>query len=213
MPRSILLGLPCLHLANLISECLGLRVSPLDDRCCELVILHLLPELLTLLVVATLLCSDVRLLFLNVSRDMIQELLGHNLNLILCWQRQINLQVARLLLENNQIQQAIAQFKGLHKVADIEVAMEACYRLGMHYISNQQIKEAESIFKSAIPAAGGENYYRLSSLAQLASIYENQGKNKQAISTYELLANSTNEERWTAAAQERIQLLRTQSNQ
>ena len=128
-------------------------------------------------------------------------------------QYQIKLQVARLLLENDRTQEAITKFTELLKVADIEVSMEASYRLGMHYISSQQVKEAESTFKAALPAAGGENYYRLSSLAQLAAIYENQGKNAQAISTYELLANSTSEERWTAAANERIQLLRMQSNQ
>ena len=126
---------------------------------------------------------------------------------------QIKLQVARLLLENSKTQEAIAKFKELQKVADIDISMEASYRLGMHYISSQKIKEAENTFKVALPASGGENYYRLSSLAQLAAIYENQGKNAQAISTYELLANSTSEERWTAAAQERIQLLRMQSNQ
>ncbi|MEJ2543249.1 MAG: tetratricopeptide repeat protein [Calditrichaceae bacterium] len=126
---------------------------------------------------------------------------------------QIKLQVARLQLENGKIQEAIANFKQLRKAADLEVSMEASYRLGMHYVSGQKVKEAENAFKAALPAAGGENYYRLSSLAQLAAIYENQGKNTQAISTYELLANSTNEERWTAAANERIQLLRMQSSQ
>ena len=128
-------------------------------------------------------------------------------------QNQIKLQVARLLQENGKAQDAITKFKELQKVADIEISMEASYRLGMYYISNQQVKEAENTFKVALPASGGENYYRLSSLAQLAAIYENQGKNAQAISTYELLANSTSEERWTAAANERIQILKMQSNQ
>ena len=128
-------------------------------------------------------------------------------------QNQIKLQVARLLLENDKTPEAITKFKELQKVADIEVSMEASYRLGMHYISNQQIKEAENTFKFAIPAAGGENYYRLSSLAQMAAIYENQGNSQKAISTYEILANSTNEEKWTAAARERIELLRLQNNQ
>ena len=128
-------------------------------------------------------------------------------------QNLIKLQIARLLLESNQIQQAIEQFKGLQKSADIEISMEACYRLGMHYLSKEQIKEAENTFKFANSAAGGENYYRLSSLAQLAAIYENQGNSQKAISTYEILANSTNEEKWTAAARERIELLRIQNNQ
>ncbi|MCB0287794.1 MAG: hypothetical protein KDE57_14140, partial [Calditrichaeota bacterium] len=51
------------------------------------------------------------------------------------------------------------------------------------------------------------DYYRLSSLAQLAAIYENIGKDSKAVSAYQLLVNSTSEERWVVAAEERIQAL------
>jgi tetratricopeptide (TPR) repeat protein len=124
---------------------------------------------------------------------------------------QIKLQVARLLMDSDQTQKAIEEFKALQKAADIEISMEACYRLGMYYLSKEQAKEAENAFKAASRAAG-ENYYRLSSLAQLAAIYESQGDNQKAISTYELLAGSTSEERWTSAARERIALLKNQNN-
>ncbi|UCF64662.1 MAG: tetratricopeptide repeat protein [bacterium] len=126
---------------------------------------------------------------------------------------QIKLQVARLLLDNEQSQQAIEKFRELQKITDIEISMEACYRLGMFYLSKERVKDAESTFQLATRTDGGDNYYRLSSLAQLAALYENSGNSQKAISTYEMLAASTTEERWTAAAQERIELLRLQSNQ
>ena len=128
-------------------------------------------------------------------------------------QNQIKLQVARLLLESEQHQAAIAKFSELQKVSDIEVSMEACYRLGMHYLSNDQQSKAENAFQIAARTEAGDNYYRLSSLAQLAAIYENQGNSQKAITTYEMLATSTSEERWTVAARERIDLLLLQSNQ
>ena len=128
-------------------------------------------------------------------------------------QNQIKLQVARLLLEDERPQEAIIKFNELQKVSDIEVSMEACYRLGMHYLSEDQQSKAENAFQKATRVEGGDNYYRLSSLAQLAAIYENQGNSQKAISTYEMLAASTNEERWTAAAKERIDLLLLQSSQ
>jgi TolA-binding protein len=128
-------------------------------------------------------------------------------------QNQIKLQVARLLLDSEQYQAAISKFNELQKVSDIEVSMEACYRLGMHYLSNDQQSNAVKTFSMATQVAGGDNYYRLSSLAQLAAIYENQGNSQKAITTYEMLAASTSEERWTAAAKERIDLLLLQSSQ
>jgi hypothetical protein len=91
--------------------------------------------------------------------------------------------------------------------------MEACYRLGMHYLSKDQTKQAEIAFRLTTPDKGGDNYYRLSSLAQLAALYENLGDSQKAITTYEVLAASTDEERWSAAAKERIDILRLQVNQ
>ena len=128
-------------------------------------------------------------------------------------QNQIKLQLARLLLDSEQPQAAIAKFNELKMVSDIEISMEACYRLGMHYVSSDQQSKAENTFQIAARTEGGDNYYRLSSLAQLAAIYENQGNSQEAISTYEMLAASTSEERWTVAAKERIDLLLLQSSQ
>ncbi|NIV16778.1 MAG: hypothetical protein GWN62_37675 [Aliifodinibius sp.] len=91
------------------------------------------------------------------------------------------------------------------------ISLEASYRLGMYYLSNDNTTKAERVFKVATNPDGKDNYYRLSALAQLAAIYENQNEQQKAISTYELLSNSTNEERWTAAAKERIDMLRFQA--
>ena len=125
----------------------------------------------------------------------------------------ILLQVARLMLETGKNQDAISRLETLQKSQDPAVSMEASFRLGMYYLENDKSTKAEQAFKQATNPNGGDNYYRLSSLAQLAALYENLGQQQKAISTYELLANSTSEERWTAAAKERIDMLRLQANQ
>jgi len=125
----------------------------------------------------------------------------------------IQLQISRLLLETGNIQDGLTRIESLQNAEDLAVSLEAIYRLGMYYLSDDKTIRAEHVFKTAINRGGGDNYYRLSSLAQLAAIYENQGENQKAISTYELLANSTNEERWTIAARERIDLLKLAQSQ
>jgi len=122
----------------------------------------------------------------------------------------IQLQIGRLLLETGNTQDAITKLSALERVDDLAISLEASYRLGMHYLSNDKVTKAEQSFKTATNSGGKDNYYRLSALAQLAALYENQNEQQKAISTYELLANSTNEERWTAAAKERIDMLRFQ---
>jgi TolA-binding protein len=124
----------------------------------------------------------------------------------------IQLQVARLLLESGNSQTALAKFQALQKVPDSEISAEASYRLGMHYLSKDQLKKAKNVFQTAANGNGGDNYYRLSAMAQLAAIYENLGESNKAITTYKLLASSTTEERWTAAANERINALLQQTN-
>ena len=57
-------------------------------------------------------------------------------------------------MDSDQTQKAIEEFKALQKAADIEISMEACYRLGMYYLSKEQAKEAENAFKAASRAAG-----------------------------------------------------------
>ncbi len=126
--------------------------------------------------------------------------------------QQIELQVARLLYETGNVKEAITRLENLQKAKDMAVALEACYRLGLLQLDQNQIERAERAFRLAADLNAGDNYYRLSSLAQLAAIYENRGEAQKAISTYEMLANSTAEEQWTTAARERINMLRIQSS-
>ena len=125
----------------------------------------------------------------------------------------IQLQVARLMLETGKTQDGVTRLQSMQKSQDLAISLEANYRLGMYYLESDKATKAEQAFKVAMNPTGGDNYYRLSSLAQLAALYENQGESQKAISTYELLANSTSEERWTSAAKERIDMLRLQTNQ
>jgi TolA-binding protein len=127
--------------------------------------------------------------------------------------QKIQLQISSLLLEDGNTQDALTKMQSLQNSENLEVSLEAGYRLGMYYLSNDKIAKAEKIFQSTINRGGGDNYYRLSALAQLAAIYENQGENQKAISTYELLVSSTNEEQWTSAAKERIDLLKLGKSQ
>ena len=120
---------------------------------------------------------------------------------------QIQLQVARLLNETGETIQAITQFQELQKIGDPLISIEASYRLGMMYVAQEQSKKAQKAFQAAVSMNGGDNYYRLSAMAQLAAIYENQGDTNKAISTYESLINSTTQESWIAAARERINIL------
>ncbi len=125
---------------------------------------------------------------------------------------QIQLQVARLLNETGKTIQAITHFQELQKISDPLVSIEASYRLGMMYISQEQSKKAQKAFQAAVSMNGGDNYYRLSAMAQLAAIYENQGDTNKAISTYESLVNSTTQDSWITAARERINVLQLQVN-
>jgi TolA-binding protein len=127
--------------------------------------------------------------------------------------QQIELQMARLQSETGSTKEAITRFEGLQKSSNLEVALEACYRLGMLQVEQKQMEKAERAFRLAANLNGADNYYRLSALAQLAAIYENRGEAQKAINTYEILASSTSEERWTTAAHERINMLQLQQNQ
>ena len=119
----------------------------------------------------------------------------------------IILQKGRLFSDLNQTGDAIIIFKDLQKNQDKNIAVEASYRLGVIYVAQNEVQNALSCFKFAIGNGIKENYYRLSAMAQLAAIYENSGQHEKAISTYELLANSTKEEQWVVAAMERINAL------
>ena len=125
----------------------------------------------------------------------------------------VQLQIGRLLLDTGNTKDALAQLEALQNSQDLSVSLEASYRLGMNFLSTGEINKAKQKFKIALDPNGGDNYYRLNSLAQLAAIYENQGENQKAITTYEVLTNSTNEERWTGAARERIEILKVATSQ
>jgi tetratricopeptide (TPR) repeat protein len=126
--------------------------------------------------------------------------------------QQIELQVARLLAEIGSTKEAITRFEGLQKSGNPEIALEASYRLGMLQTELNVLEKAERAFRMAADLNSSDNYYRLSSLAQLAAIYENRGEAQKAINTYEMLASSTSEERWTTAARQRISMLQLQQN-
>ena len=126
--------------------------------------------------------------------------------------QQTELQIARLQAETGSTKEAITRFEGLQKSSNSEIALEASYRLGMLQIEQNQTEKAERAFRIAADLNGSDNYYRLSSLAQLAAIYENRGEAQKAIHTYEMLASSTSEERWTTAARERISMLQLQNS-
>lgn len=119
----------------------------------------------------------------------------------------IRLQMANEHVQLNQIPDAIELYTTLIRTPDGAIASEAIYHLGMLYLQKNQVDEAESIFSQSIGVGESADYYRLSSLAQLAAIYENIGKDSKAVSAYQLLVNSTSEERWVVAAEERIHAL------
>ena len=119
----------------------------------------------------------------------------------------IRLQMANEHMQLNQHPDAIELYTTLIRTPDGAIASEAIYHLGMLYLQQNQVDEAESIFSQSIGVGESADYYRLSSLAQLAAIYENIGKDSKAVSAYQLLVNSTSEERWVVAAEERIQAL------
>jgi TolA-binding protein len=125
---------------------------------------------------------------------------------------QLKLQIARLLNDTGKTDEAVIKFQEMQNVADPLVVIEASYRLGMIYLSQEQQTKAEKAFQTASNITEGDDYYRLSALAQLAALYENKGEVNKAIITYERLANSTSEERWTVAARERITLLQNQAS-
>jgi tetratricopeptide (TPR) repeat protein len=97
--------------------------------------------------------------------------------------------------------------KKLHHCENITVSVEASYHLGMLYMSENKTDEAETIFQTTLSCSEKDNYYRLSAIAQLAAIYENKGKHQEAMLAYQELAESSSEERWIIAAQERMNTL------
>lgn len=116
----------------------------------------------------------------------------------------IYLQMAQILKDANQTENAIEILEELKANKDQDVAVEAAYQLGEIYLSQNSADKAIAEFKQAIKKGAPDNYYRLSAISQLASIYENAGKQQEAISSYKLIMSSTSDERWKTAAEARI---------
>ena len=121
--------------------------------------------------------------------------------------QKVSLERARLLSETHQIDKAIKKFKELLKTSDKNILVEAAYRLGVSYVKQNKMKDAEKTFAYAIKKGNKGDYYQLSSIAQLASLYENSGDQQKAIAAYKLITDSTDEAQWINAAEERINAL------
>jgi len=119
----------------------------------------------------------------------------------------IKMQKANLLVDVNRSQEAVHIFSKLQMDPDSSITTEASFRLGEIYILDIKIQEAIKAFQVAIKSGKQNNYYRLSSIAQMAAIYENNGQQQKALEAYELLANSTTDAQWIEAAKERINAL------
>ncbi|MBN2009896.1 tetratricopeptide repeat protein [candidate division KSB1 bacterium] len=121
---------------------------------------------------------------------------------------QVQLQLATLMSEIDQVQSAITMCQELMTCKETAIAVEAAFRLGNMNMSLNKYQEAIRAFQWAIKNGSADDYYRLSAIAQLASIYENAGDHEKAIKSYEMLANSTADECWISAARERLQVLK-----
>jgi len=119
----------------------------------------------------------------------------------------IKMQKAKLLVDLNRSQEAAQIFTKLQTDPDSNINTEASFRLGEIYILDNKIQEAIKAFQVAVKNGEKNNYYRLSSIAQMAAIYENNGQQQKALEAYELLANSTTDAQWIEAAKERINAL------
>ncbi len=119
----------------------------------------------------------------------------------------IRLQMANEYSELNRAADAANLYSELAKAKDAAIGAEAAYQLGMLRLNQNQVAQAKTAFNLAIKNGASSDYYRLSSIAQLAAIYENSGEQQKAISAYKMLADSTTEARWVDAANQRIQAL------
>jgi len=121
----------------------------------------------------------------------------------------IRLQMAKLSIEAGRSAEAVAVLKKLRTSADRNIATEAAFRLGKTYLTMQKSEAARDAFYLAIRKGERENYYRLSALSQLAALFEAGKQWKKAIKMYRLLIDSTTEQSWADAAQERITLIKS----
>jgi TolA-binding protein len=116
----------------------------------------------------------------------------------------IQLQIAKLLTESGQTDEANVALLKLQNVKSPDIAAEAHFMLGMAELSAENLKDAVIAFELAVQKGSRDNYHRLRALAQLGAIHENRGEWQKALSTYRLLVDSTSEDRWVRAAMERI---------
>ncbi|KAA3613869.1 MAG: outer membrane protein assembly factor BamD [Calditrichaeota bacterium] len=119
----------------------------------------------------------------------------------------MSLQIATIKAELGQENEALPVFTTLSKSNNGEIAAEAAYQRGMLLLKKESSESARKAFSLAIKKGSSDNYYRLSSLAQLGAIYEGRRSWKKAIAAYKLLADSASDPTWVAAAQDRMQAI------
>ncbi|HEX9653341.1 MAG TPA: outer membrane protein assembly factor BamD [bacterium] len=122
-------------------------------------------------------------------------------------QSKIKLQVAGLQSEKGNVKEAMASYQALQKDSDGDVAAEAALRLGQALLEMKQNARAKESFLIAVRVGSKDNYYRLKSLAELAYLHEVAKAWDQAIACYQQIIDSTSDETWVSAAQERLQAL------
>jgi TolA-binding protein len=122
-------------------------------------------------------------------------------------QAKIKLQVARLQSELGNVKEALAVYQALQKNSDGEVAAEAAFHLGQAFLEMNQTARAKEAFQMAVRVGPKDHFYRLKALAELAYLYETAQQWKQAAALYQQIIDSTSDENWVSAAQERLRAL------
>ncbi|MCB9502702.1 MAG: tetratricopeptide repeat protein [Deferribacteres bacterium] len=116
----------------------------------------------------------------------------------------MKLQIATLQAEMGQSGKALPVFTALSKSNNDDIAAEAAYQSGMLLLQSENVEAARQAFNMSVKKGARDNYYRLSSLAQLGAIYEGQKSWQKAVAAYKLLADSASDPTWINAAQERM---------
>lgn len=120
----------------------------------------------------------------------------------------IKLQAARINAESGNLAKARPALQSLQKHPDPAIATEAAYHLGIAYLDASDLGAAKQSFRSAIQRGSADGFYRIHAMSQLAALYESEQDWKNAVAMYQMIVDSTTDETWTAAAQERIKALK-----
>jgi tetratricopeptide (TPR) repeat protein len=105
------------------------------------------------------------------------------------------------------VKEALAVYQALQKNSDGEVAAEAAFHLGQAFLEMNQTARAKEAFQMAVRVGPKDHFYRLKALAELAYLYETAQQWKQAAALYQQIIDSTSDENWVSAAQERLRAL------